>query len=236
MVDDFKIFAISETDLCGFDENKPFSSPQYKTLWHKKKAGAKFCRLLLFIDLNIKFKRREDLEISLLPSIWIEVHNKAQKKILLGFVYREFQTPSTTLDPSIYGRNENAQLHRLKTFGNEVSMACTECERVILMGDFNINLLKRDDKEFYLPKILQEYEGIVGENGLTHKRMGVTFERVLKDGTLIQSELDHLITSCPDEIKEFGAFPFDNSDHKGIMAEILFEKPKPEKSLLQQEI
>ena len=116
--------------------------------------------------MNIKFKRREDLETSLIPSIWIELHNKAQKKILLGLVYREFQTPSTTLDPSIYGRNENAQLHRLKTFENEVSMACTECERVILMGDFNINLLKRDDKEFYLPKILEEYEGMGEEHNV----------------------------------------------------------------------
>ena len=129
----------------------------------------------------------------------------------------------------MHGLSQDAQLYRFKSFGSQVTAACNESDRVIVLGDFNINIQKQNDVNYYLPKILQEYESIMGENGLSFKRFGITYERIHKSGKLIQSEIDHLITNCPDEIKEFETFPFDDSDHKGIMAEIFFEKTKPEK-------
>ena len=146
-------------------------------------------------------------------------------------LYREFQRITEMHDPCIDGKSQDAQLHRFKSFGSQVTAACTESERVIVLGDFNINIQKQNDLNYYLPRVLQEYESIMGENGLSFKRFGITFERIHTSGKLIQSEVDHLITNCPDEIKDFETFPFDDSDHKGIMAEICFEIIKPEKKV-----
>ena len=66
-----------------------------------------------------------------------------------------------------------------------------------------------------------------------NKRLGVTFERIHNDGKVFQSELDHLVTNCPDEIKDCGTLTSDASpDHRVIFAEIYFDKPKPEKKTI----
>ena len=228
---DLKIFSICETDLSDFDEKKPFSFQGYETLWPKKQPGDRYYRLLTFIARDVSYVRRNDLENSLLPTIWIELRSAQGKKILLAFIYREFQClkEKPFEEEDMHGSNVCTQLLRLKSFGSQLSIACAETERVIVLGDFNINIQKKGDENYYLQKLLQEYEAMMGENGLSFKRMGTTFERVHMDGRIIQSEIDHLILNCPNEVKEFGTFPFDSSDHKGIMAEINFETSKPEK-------
>ena len=97
------------------------------------------------------------------------------------------------------------------------------------MGDFNLDLQRKEDRQFYLHNIMKEYLSFQGDNGLAFLRMGITFSRALEDGTTIESELDYLLTNCPDEVTDYGTMEFDLSDHKIIMAEVCFEKTKPEK-------
>ena len=125
------------------------------------------------------------------------------------------------------------QLQRLISFGKSMSIACSEKKEVYMLGDCNLDLMRSDDDTFYLKNILGEYESILGENGLMNKRLGVTFERIHNDGKVFQSELDHLVTNCPDEIKDCGTLTSDASpDHRVIFAEIYFDKPRPEKKTI----
>ena len=228
---DYNIFAISETDLPHFDETKPFSLKGYKTHWPKIKPGDKYTRMLCFVKNNLECKRRHDLENDDMCSIWLELKNSSGKKTLFCTLYREFHVPKTSVLIDTQSSNsQEHQLHRLNAFGKNLSIACTEEKEVYMMGDCNLDLMKSDDDTFYLKNILKEYESILGENGLINKRLGVTFERIHNDGTVIQSELDHLVTNCPDEIKDCGTFTSDASpDHRVIYAEIFFNKAKPEK-------
>ena len=79
---------------------------------------------------------------------------------------------------------------------------------------------------------MREYLSFQGENGLVFLRMGITFSRIKENGTVVESELDHLLTNCPDEVTEYGTRDFDSSDHKIIMAEVCFEKPKTTKKTI----
>ena len=100
------------------------------------------------------------------------------------------------------------------------------------MGDFNLDLQKKEDRKYYLHNLMREYLSFQGENGLVFLRMGITFSRIKENGTVVESELDHLLTNCPDEVTEYGTRDFDSSDHKIIMAEVCFEKPKTTKKTI----
>ena len=87
--------------------------------------------------------------------------------------------------------------------------------------------MRKDDSKYYLHNIVREYLSFQGANGLQFLRMGMTFSRTFENGTEVKSELDHLLTNCPDEFTEYGTIEFDSSDHKIIMAEVCFERTKP---------
>ena len=58
-------------------------------------------------------------------------------------------------------------------------------------------------------------------------RMGITFRRVLQNGTVIESELDHLLTTCPQKVVKHRVEDFSHaSDHDAILAEIEFNRQK----------
>ena len=167
--------------------------------------------------------------MTLKKTIWVELQTKSGKKILFCTIYREFYVPKMGASTELHTNSHEHQMHRLISFGRNMSIASSENKPLYLMGDCNLDLMRADDSTFYLKNILREYESILGENGLTNKRLGITFERIHEDGTVIQSELDHLVTNCPDEIKDYGTLIFDKSDHRVIFAEIYFDKQKAEK-------
>ena len=231
---DYGIFAVSETDLQHFDETKPFSLKGYRTHWPKIKPDDKYTRMLCFVKNELECRRRHDLENDDMCSIWLELKNSSGKKTLVCTIYREFSVPKTVVSIDMNNNNSNEhQLQRLISFGKSMSIACSEKKEVYMLGDCNLDLMKSDDDTFYLKNILGEYESILGENGLMNKRLGVTFERIHNDGKVFQSELDHLVTNCPDEIKDCGTLTSDASpDHRVIFAEIYFDKPRPEKKTI----
>ena len=82
--------------------------------------------VIIYVNENIAFKRRSDLEFNHIECIWIEVTPNKNKSILFGVFYRP---PSAD---SAY----------MKAIEDSFGLACDSCVNdVIITGDFNLNLL-----------------------------------------------------------------------------------------------
>ena len=81
---------------------------------------------LVYIKSNLSFLHRTDLETNDLETIWIELKNYKQKCFLIGYYYRQ---SSSTFD------------WITKIEKNIERVVSSNQREVILVGDFNINLL-----------------------------------------------------------------------------------------------
>ena len=89
---------------------------------------------LLYIDKSIKYKLRDDLHIyekKMIESTLMEILNKKQKNVIIGFVY-------------------NHPKHEVSDFMNNYIMPLLdklskENKDIMIMGDFSINLINYND-------------------------------------------------------------------------------------------
>lgn len=86
---------------------------------------------------------------------------------------------------------------------------------ILLIGDLNIDLLKKEKPQYYLKNLAQEYQTLIGECGLEVIDFGVTFSRPCKK-EFIESALDQALTNKPASIKNYFKIPIDYSDHNMI--------------------
>ena len=82
--------------------------------------------LLLYFSHSVNLKRSSHLEQHSTESVWIEVCLKRSKPILVGFTYRNPSERSDWFD----------------RFTLIMDAVCLESKEIILLGDFNTNLLK----------------------------------------------------------------------------------------------
>ena len=92
---------------------------------------------------------------------------------------------------------------------------------VLVMGDMNIDVTKYGDSSYYLKRLAEEYQSIVGECGLDLICFGITLRRIHKDGTVFESAIDHALTIKPAFINDI-----DYSDHNMINVELNIKIPK----------
>ena len=102
-----------------------------------KKGGG----ILMYLSNEITYKRRDDLELGDIESIWIEVKFKYSKPILVCSAYRPPSSNREWID----------------TFSRELKGAfSTNDNEVIIMGDFNIDYLK--DPSLQWTSALEQYD------------------------------------------------------------------------------
>ena len=81
---------------------------------------------MLYVKEGLHYKRRDDLEIQNIESIWIEVAN-SHKRILVGLFYRP--------------PNSDSQL--FSNIEDSIGLAVdTGINAIILTGEFNLNMNK----------------------------------------------------------------------------------------------
>lgn len=95
--------------------------------------------VLIFASDNIKSARRRDLEVAGIELIWVEVRI-AGRCLLVGNVYRPPRSSNEWMD----------SMHCI------LDRALQEKVDVILLGDFNCNLLKQDSRTGLLCSIMSE--------------------------------------------------------------------------------
>lgn len=84
---EFDIFAFTETWLSPVDNAEDLLLLSYNIPERKARVGDNHGSVILYVKEGIHYKRRKDLEIRDIESIWIEVANK-HKRILFGLFYR----------------------------------------------------------------------------------------------------------------------------------------------------
>ena len=84
--------------------------------------------LIIYLKSNLTYIRRDDLETNNLETIWLEVKINKQKSFLICYCYRP---PSSTVD-------------WISTMENSIEKAFLDDKEVIILGDFNFNLLQEN--------------------------------------------------------------------------------------------
>ena len=172
---------------------------------------------LLYIKNNIKYKLRNDLKIyksQELESIFIEIVNENSKNIIIGCIYRH---------PSMKDKNEfNNQYFNVLTD----KLSSEENKGIILMGDFNIDLLKTENDT----KISGFLELIYTASLIPHITSPTylnTRSKTLTDIFSTTSDENicsgNIITSISDHLAQFLLFPIkaQKNKNKKFIKEIL---------------
>ena len=123
----------------------------------------------------------------------------------------------------------NEQLSRFELFSQQVEKAVQESENIYILGDMNVDINKWNNKDYYLKKISEEYQSLLGKNGLELIDFGITWKRVQENGVIKQSALDHLLTNNSSSIINNKKVKVTYSDHSAIWADIATSKQKVKK-------
>lgn len=121
----FHLFCFSESRLTDHTTDAELHIPGYGNIRldpkHPKETG-----LILYYSDLLNIKRISSLEHFGVESIWIEIGLKHSKPIIAGFVYR----------------NPAEHVDWLDKFNLMMEAATLTTKEIIIMGDFNIDLLK----------------------------------------------------------------------------------------------
>ena len=225
--EEIDIIGVSETDLKDFDESLPYTLRGFKTFWPLKRSKANMKRMLCFVKQDVEVKERTDLMSSQISSIWLEHKPVNGKKILLCLTYREFNP--CTGEEEIDKTNVSEQLSRLELFRQQVEKAAKETENIYILGDLNVDINRWNNKDYYLKKVAEEYQTLIGKNGLELIDFGITWKRIQENGVIKQSALDHLLTNQASSIINNKTIKVTYSDHSAILADIATSKQKARK-------
>ena len=157
---------------------------------------------LLYIKNDIKYKIRNDLKIyksEELESVFIEIINKNSKNIIVGCLYRH---------PSMKDINEfNDQ------FFNVLSekLLSEKNKHIILMGDFNIDLLKVESDTKISDFLEQVYATSLKPNITAPTRINTRsktlIDNIFSTETGENSFSGNILTSISDHLAQFLLFP-----------------------------
>ncbi|MEW8545919.1 MAG: endonuclease/exonuclease/phosphatase family protein, partial [Candidatus Thiodiazotropha sp.] len=139
--------------------------------------------VILFFRKSLNCKRRPELEISNIETIWAEVTLPNAKPFLVCSVYRPPNAPSDWID----------------LFEEELSIAQTTGFELILMGDFNINFISCTNRKWLHLMELFDLSQLVSDP-----------TRITQASSSI---IDHVYTSNTENITECFVPYFSISDH-----------------------
>ena len=121
---DFDILTFSESWLSDSVENDDLMLQSFSKPERKDRRGDSHGEVMLYVKEGIHYKRRNDLELRNIESIWIEVAN-SHKRVLVGLFYRP----------------PNSDAAYLSSIEDSVGLAIdTGISDIIITGDFNLNI------------------------------------------------------------------------------------------------
>ena len=150
---------------------------------------------------------------NVLSNVWLEV-NAARQKTLICFIYREFSDLTSRGQLTI-----EQQLENWKIFHSQVEKASTE-GLILGIGDMNIDLEKLEESTYYLKKLAEEHQSMIGECGLELLNFGITWSRTHSDGNTIMSAIDQAFTNKAIAIHSCYKIPISYSDHSAICVNV----------------
>ena len=125
--------------------------------------------LLCFVREGVEITERQDLMSPSLSNVWLEYKPEKGKKLLFCLTYREFNPfgkeekseESEEETEVVDQRSLTEQLARFEEFSKQVEKACQEAS-VFIAGDMNVDLQKWEEPNYYLKKLAEEYQSLIG--------------------------------------------------------------------------
>ena len=153
---------------------------------------------LLYINNGINYKLRPDLNINKdkkLKSIFIEILTKNSKNILIGCNYKH---------PCIHPKEFNNLF--LKSLTNKLNKESNK--EIILLGDFNIDLIKTNSSEF-LDIIYSSYliPHITSPTRLT-SRSHTLIDNIISNVITEDAISENIINTISDHLDQFLILPY----------------------------
>lgn len=134
---------------------------------------------------NLSYIHRSDLEINDLETLWVEVNKSKEKSFLIGYCYRQ---PSSTAE-------------WINKMENNIERAVSVQKEVILLGDFNFNLLQDNSSVRSWLRAINS----------------LNFQQLISNPTRVtnvsETLIDHIYSNVPDNITETKVPHFAVSDH-----------------------
>ncbi|MEW8547727.1 MAG: endonuclease/exonuclease/phosphatase family protein, partial [Candidatus Thiodiazotropha sp.] len=181
------ILGLSETKLKEHKLTSMFNVEGYQTPFRKDNCSNGGGGIMVYVRNDINAKRREDLEINNISCIWLEISQDKGKSFLIGNMYRP---PDSRVEYN----------DRFEDFIENVSK---EGKEIILLGDFNKNLLEEN--------LDREWQNLTLSLGLTQMISRPT--RVTPNS---QTLIDHIYASTEENISCVSVKELTVSDHYAI--------------------
>ena len=181
------IFGISETKLKSHKLSSCFNIEGFQEPFRKDNDGNGGGGILVYVRNGINAKRRFDLETNNIACIWLEITEGKSKPFLIGNMYRP---PDSKVEFN----------DRFESFVDNVS---SDGKEIILLGDFNKNLLN-ENKDI-------EWENFVTSLGFSQMVCEPTRETATSS-TLI----DHIYTNFDENIAHVHVCKISISDHYAV--------------------
>ena len=108
----------------------------------------------------------------------------------------------------------------------QIERAKEETGLVIVIGDLNLNSQDWSKKDYKYKTMKEELMKTTMKCGLQHLDFGITFRREHKDGTVVQSSLDHAFVDNLERVKKHYVQPCTFSDHEAIVIELNWKAKK----------
>ena len=193
---DYDIICISETKLNDQISTTSLLIDSYINPIRKDRNINNGGGLIIYIKNNICYKHRPDLESDNLENIWVEIRS-LKNEYLIGLFYRP----------------PNASVHFWDNFDNTIEKASEENLGLVILGDFNHDILKTNTSSPFL-RIISKYN----------------LQNIIKESTRVTNTpstcIDLLLTNHTSIINDSNVLPPFNSDHSTITAEITYKTYK----------
>ena len=125
----FHIVGLSESRLSEHIKDTDMHIPGFHII-RRDPTKTRETGLLIYVSESITFKRLQHLESHEVESLWIEITLKKSTPILVGFCYR----------------NPSERTNWMDRYDSMMEAVLLESKEIILLGDFNIDLMKTNNQ------------------------------------------------------------------------------------------
>ena len=204
-----------EPDIIGITESRLKSNKNHLTNITLANYNIEYCPTdganggaLLYIKEDIIYKKRNDLKIiksKMLESIFIGIINPSIKNLIVGCIYRH---PCMEL----IKYNNDFFTYICETLLREKS------KDIVLMGDFNVDLLKYEDDantavfrdKIYLTSLIPQ---ITSPTRIT-SRLKTLIDNIFSIDANVETLSGNIVTNISDHLTQFLSFPLKYTPHK----------------------
>ena len=201
---------IGLTKIFKVSENYSHSLNGYHPLQYTTRPGKSDGRggVGIFINENFSYKKRDDLSIFIphvIETIFMEIKIKENKSLIIGIIYRPNTAPKADIDiftKSVFDIN---------------NIICNENKEAILLGDFNMDLLKFES---------HHKSNLLLENMLSQGYLPVITKPTRVTPTTA-TLIDHIYTNISSPSYKSGILINDVADHFGTFISVSKKVPAP---------